>query len=112
MDIETIRNICKNLPLVTEDIKWGDDLCFMVGGKMFCVAVLNTPLKVSFKVSDEEFGELTSIKGIIPAPYAARHKWILVEEVNLFDKEKWENYISQSYNLVKSKLSKKQFGGE
>jgi len=66
MDIETIRNICKSLPSVTEDIKWGDDLCFMIGGKMFCVAVLNTPFKVSFKVSDEEFGELTSIKGVIP----------------------------------------------
>ena len=67
MDIETIRNICKSLPSVTEDIKWGDDLCFMIGGKMFCVAVLNTPFKVSFKVSDEEAILLTGAATIAEA---------------------------------------------
>ena len=108
MDIETIRNICKGLPSVTEGIKWGNDLCFMVGEKMFCVILLNTPLKISFKVPDEEFDEISNSQGIIPAPYAARHKWILVEEVNIFNKKKWEHYITQSYNLVKAKLSKKK----
>jgi predicted DNA-binding protein (MmcQ/YjbR family) len=107
MDIESIRTICTGLPSVTEDIKWGDDLCFMVGEKMFCVAVLNTPLKVSLKVKDEEFDEMVNLHGIIPAPYAARHKWILVEEVNIFNKKQWEHYIAQSYYLVKAKLSKK-----
>ena len=32
MDIETLRTICQDLPHVTEDIKWGDDLCFLIGG--------------------------------------------------------------------------------
>jgi predicted DNA-binding protein (MmcQ/YjbR family) len=108
VDIETIRNICKELPWVTEGIKWGNDLCFMVGEKMFCVILLNPPLKVSFKVTDEEFEEITNTPGIIPAPYAARHKWILVEDVNIFNKTKWVQYITQSYKLVKAKLSKKK----
>jgi len=34
-------------------------------------------------VTDEEFGELTDRRGIIPAPYAARYKWILIEDVIL-----------------------------
>ena len=106
MDVEAIRNICKGLPSVTEGIKWGNDLCFMVGKKMFCVILLDIPLKVSFKVTDEEFDEISNSQGIIPAPYAARHKWILVEDVNIFKKKKWEHYITQSYNLVKAKLSK------
>src|SRR5438128_7295584 len=38
MTLETIRSICRALPDVTEDIKWGADLVFSVGGKMFCVA--------------------------------------------------------------------------
>jgi len=111
MDIETIRDICKNLPSVTEDIKWGNDLCFMIGGKMFCVTPMNTPLRVSIKVTDEEFGEMTNLQGIIPAPYAARYKWILIEDVNIFSQKKWEYYIAQSYNMVKSKLSKKELAG-
>lgn len=108
MDIEVIRAICKKLPAVTEDIKWGNDLCFMVGDKMFCVALLDSPTKVSFKVPDEEFGELSKSIGIIPAPYLARHKWVLVEDVNVLDKKQWTHYINQSYELVKRKLSKKR----
>ena len=108
MDIDAITNICRQLPSVTEEIKWGNDLCFMVGDKMFCVVLLDNPLKVSFKVLDEEFAELSSSFGIIPAPYAARHKWILVEDVTVLNKKKWDYCISQSYNLVRSKLSRKK----
>jgi predicted DNA-binding protein (MmcQ/YjbR family) len=108
MDIETIRNICKALPAVTEDIKWGNDLCFMIAGKMFCVTPMDNPLRVSIKVTDEEFGELTNLAGIVPAPYVARYKWIFVEDPSVFNDKKWEYYIAQSYNLVKAKLSKKE----
>jgi predicted DNA-binding protein (MmcQ/YjbR family) len=108
MDIESIRHICKGLPAVTEGIKWGNDLCFMIGEKMFCVAGLDQqPLTVSLKVTDSEFEELSSSPGIIPAPYVARYKWILVEDANRFSKKEWEHYIAQSYNLVKAKLPKK-----
>ncbi len=108
MDIDIVRDICKGLPSVTEGIKWGNDLCFMVGEKMFCVVLLDTPIKVSLKVNDEEFDEILNLKGIMPAPYAARHKWILIENTAVFNKKKWEHYIIQSYNLVKTKLSKKK----
>ena len=107
MNIDTIRNICKTLPHVTEDIKWGNDLCFLIGGKMFCVTGLNEELKVSLKVTDEEFAELINVAGIIPAPYVAKHKWILVEKPSVFNQKKWQHYITQSYNLVKAKLPKK-----
>ena len=106
MDIDTFRHICLGLPGVTEGIKWGDDLCFMVGEKMFFVIVLHTPLKVSFKVLDDEFDEMIHIQGILPAPYASRYKWILVEDVYIFNKVEWEHFITQSYNLVRAKLSK------
>jgi predicted DNA-binding protein (MmcQ/YjbR family) len=108
IDIDTITDSCRKLPSVTEGIKWGNDLCFMIGDKMFCVVLLGNPLKVSLKVLDEEFGELSNAVGIIPAPYAARHKWILVEDLTVFNKKKWDYYISQSYNLVKNKLSRKK----
>ena len=64
MDIENLRDMCRALPAVTEDIKWGHDLCFSVAGKMFCVAGLEGPLTVSFKVKDDEFDEMSNSPGI------------------------------------------------
>lgn len=107
MDIEILREICKELPHVTEDVKWGNDLCFLIGGKMFCVTGFEKPIKVSLKVTDEEFPELSNSPGIIVAPYVGRYKWILIEDVGRFTKKEWKHYITQSYNLVKAKLPKK-----
>jgi predicted DNA-binding protein (MmcQ/YjbR family) len=45
MNIEALRKFCLSLPAVTEDVKWGADLCFSVGGKMFCVTSMEGPLK-------------------------------------------------------------------
>lgn len=107
MNIETLREMCRSLPAVTEDIKWGHDLCFSVAGKMFCVAGLDGPLTVSFKVRDDEFDEVSSSPGLRPAPYVARYKWVLVEEIDRLSRMEWEHYVKQSYELVKAKLPKK-----
>jgi predicted DNA-binding protein (MmcQ/YjbR family) len=107
MTLDSLRSLCTSLPHVTEDIKWGNDLCFSIGGKMFCVTGMSIPLMISLKVKDEEFDELSNLPGIKPAPYVARYKWILIEDERVFSKPKWEFYIRQSYALVKSKLSKK-----
>ena len=108
MDIEWLRKICLSLPATTEDIKWGNDLCFLVADKMFCVAGLEAPLKVALKVPDEAFEELSQREGFIPAPYMARNKWVLVSEAAKLSKKEWEHFIRQSYELIKNKLTKKK----
>ncbi len=107
MNIERLREFCLALPAVTEDIKWGHDLCFSVGAKMFSVTGIEPPFTASFKVTPEEFPELTSRPGIVPAPYMARNNWVLVEEPETLSEKEWEQYVRQSYELVKSKLPKK-----
>ena len=107
MNIESLQKICKSLPAVTEDIKWGNDLCFSIGNKMFCVIGLQTPSSASFKVRDEEFDEMCEREGIQPAPYVARYKWVLATDLDRLAKKEWEFFIRQSYELVKSKLPKK-----
>ncbi|WP_300664059.1 MmcQ/YjbR family DNA-binding protein [Fluviicola sp.] len=108
MDIETIRNICTHLPHVTEDIKWEHDLVFLIGEKMFCVTGLDeNPVSASFKASDELFEELSNLPGFKPAPYLARYKWILVEDISILKKVELESYVKQSYELVKAKLPAK-----
>ena len=108
MNIEILRDFCLSLPVVTEDIKWDDDLCFSVGDKIFCVAWLGTPMKVSFKVRDEEFEELSNSDGFIPAPYMARAKWVQLKKVEVMDDQSFKDYILQSYELVKSKITQKK----
>lgn len=106
MDIDQLRNYCLSLPAATEDVKWGNDLVFSVGDKMFCVAGLEKPLKFSFKVRDEEFEEIANSEGFTPAPYMARAKWVLITK-SILSKKEYERYIEQSYELVKAKLTKK-----
>src|SRR3982750_1696912 len=107
MDIDQLRELCLSLKGVTEDIKWEHDLCFSIGGKMFCVASLDPPFGCSFKVKDEEFEELSTREGFTPAPYRARAKWVKVTEPASMNQKEWSDRIRQSYDLVKSKLTKK-----
>lgn len=108
MNIEELQAICKALPKVTEDIKWQNDLCFCIGGKMFCVIGLNqSPTSASFKVTDEEFEEMSTRPGLKPAPYVAKYKWVFVEDITTLSAKEWQHYTQQSYALVSQKLAPK-----
>lgn len=108
MNIETIREICQELTGTAEDIKWDHDLVFSVGTKMYCVVGLDqNPTSASFKVLDEEFEEMSNKPGFKPAPYVAKYKWVLIDDITRMKKSEWEKYIQQSYRLVQEKLSTK-----
>jgi predicted DNA-binding protein (MmcQ/YjbR family) len=107
MTIETLRSICRALPAVTEDVKWGHDLCFCVAGKMFTVVSLEAPHPVAFKCTPETFGELVERPGIIPAPYMARNMWVQERELGeVLQRRELEPLIRTSYDLVVAKLPK------
>jgi len=108
MHIEDLRKICNSLKAVTEDIKWENDLCFCVGDKMFLVVDLNSaPTAASFKVPDEDFAEISSRDGFMPAPYVARYKWVMVKDVGLLSRKEWEHFARQAHRLVYERLPKK-----
>jgi len=107
MTLDTVRSICRRLPAVTEDIKWGHDLCFCVAGKMFVVVDLEAPHSIAFKCTGETFGELTERPGIIPAPYMARNMWVQEQELgNVLTRRELEPLLRTSYELVVAKLPK------
>jgi len=109
MTLESLRKFCKKLPHVTEDVKWGNDLCFLIGGKMFAVASLD-PTEghaVAFKCTPEEFASLIEVEGIIPAPYMARNHWVLLERFDALRDAEIEAQVRKSYGLVKAKLTKR-----
>jgi predicted DNA-binding protein (MmcQ/YjbR family) len=107
MNFESAIALSRSLPGVTEDTKWGNDLVFSVGGKMFAVTNLGEATGISFKVDDERFLELTDRPGIIPAPYLARAKWVYVEDAKALDDEEAAQLLRRSYELVFAKLTKK-----
>ena len=114
MNTEELQKICRKHTGVTEDIKWGHDLVFSVGGKMFCVIGLDQiPVSASFKVNDEEFEEMADREGFRPAPYVAKYKWVLADDINVLSVKEWKSFIAQSYELVAAKLpakTRKQLG--
>jgi predicted DNA-binding protein (MmcQ/YjbR family) len=107
MNIDFLQQLTEKWPGVTTDIKWGNDLVFSVAAKMFCVCSLDAPFRASLKVKDEEFEELSVRDGFQPAPYMARNKWVLITNPGRLSKKEWEDFVKQSYELVKAKLPKK-----
>ena len=107
MDIDWLRKTCTGFPNSTEQIQWGYDLVFKVGGRMFAIAPLE-PARVclTFKCSDESFAELTERPNIIPAPYLARAKWAALESSDAVGRAELAELLRASYQLVVAKLPK------
>ena len=105
MDVEQIRNYCLAMPGVTEEMKWGENLCFSVGRKLFLILGLDhSPVSASFKVPAEAFEEISQRPGFKPAPYLARGNWVWVEDIGIPGERNWQNYLQTSYILIRSKL--------
>jgi predicted DNA-binding protein (MmcQ/YjbR family) len=112
MNADTLRRLVGHWPGVTEDIKWGNDLVFSVGGKMFCVLDIAPPTaggsgRLSFKVGPERFLEFTDRPGIIPAPYMARAHWISLTRPDALPRTERDALIRGSYERVRATLTKK-----
>jgi predicted DNA-binding protein (MmcQ/YjbR family) len=108
MNVEWLRKICLSHPGATEQIQWGNDLLFKVGGKMFAVTPLEpAPVWLSFKASPETFAELTERPNIIPAPYLARAQWVALQTNDALPLNELAGLLRESYEMVTAKLPKK-----
>src|SRR5271163_1869968 len=108
INVDWLRELCLSFPHATEQIQWGSDLLFKVGGKMFAATPLE-PARVclSFKASPETFAELTERPNIIPAPYLARAQWVALETHDAIPADELRELIHKSYDLVVAKLPRK-----
>jgi predicted DNA-binding protein (MmcQ/YjbR family) len=107
MTLDALRRLCLSFPGATEQIQWGADLVFKVGGKMFCVA--NTEegeVAMSFKCDAETFAELVERDGLMPAPYLARAKWVALQRFDSLPARELTPLIRHSYDLIVAKLPK------
>jgi predicted DNA-binding protein (MmcQ/YjbR family) len=115
MNIEQLRRFCLSMPGATEDIKWGADLCFCVGEKMFCVTGADSGSGgMSIKCTPEKFDELIEREGIDPAAYVGRYKWVHIHHLDAVTPAELKDLIRTSYQLVFDKLppkAKKKIAG-
>jgi predicted DNA-binding protein (MmcQ/YjbR family) len=95
------------LPGAAFSIKWGADRVYSVGGKMFA-ATDGEGGHFSLKVSDIAFEVLTETGRAKPAPYAARFKWVMFEDLTALDDAEVLDWLATAHRLVAEKLPKKQ----
>jgi predicted DNA-binding protein (MmcQ/YjbR family) len=110
MNEAALRKLTAAWPGVGAEVKWVDDLVFMVDGKMFCALCLRGPEKgkLAFKVESERFLELTDRPGFRPAPYLARAHWVALDDAGVVAAGELRGLIRRAYELVLAKLSKKR----
>nr|WP_199040044.1 MmcQ/YjbR family DNA-binding protein [Dyella sp. ASV24] len=101
-----VEALCGQWPGVTRDIKWGAELVFSVGSKMFVVMPVDGG-RIAFKVEEDRFLELTDQPGIIASPYLARARWVSVVEPQRFSTRELSEHIRTAYGLVRARLTKK-----
>lgn len=104
-----VRKHIEGLPGTTLSIQWGDDHVYKVGGKMF--TVMRPPearqQSISFKAGEDSFAILTTLEGIIPAPYLARAKWVYLDRLSRLPLAELKAYLSRAHTLVAAGLTRK-----
>jgi predicted DNA-binding protein (MmcQ/YjbR family) len=107
MNVDSIRAYCMSFSRATENLQWGDDLCFKIGGKIFMIVGLDNP-RLCFKCTPEVFAELIEREDIRPAPYVGRYKWVMLDRLGALRDDELEDFIRQSYEMVAAKAPKKK----
>jgi predicted DNA-binding protein (MmcQ/YjbR family) len=105
MNVDSIRVYCLSFPRATENLQWGDDLCFKIAGKIFVMLGLDNP-RLCFKCTPEVFAELIEREDIRPAPYVGRYKWVMLDRLDAVRDPELEDLIRQSYDMVAAKAPK------
>jgi predicted DNA-binding protein (MmcQ/YjbR family) len=104
MNLDAIRAFCLSFPGATENLQWGEELCFKVGGKLFAIVGLGSvPQRVTLKCSLETFAVLTEREGIAPAAYVGRYKWVTLQSLDVLSEAELREAISNSYKMVAAK---------
>jgi predicted DNA-binding protein (MmcQ/YjbR family) len=107
MNVDDIRVYCLSFPDATENIQWGDDLCFKVRSKIFTTLSLTAvPQKLCFKCSPEIFAELVEREDIHPAPYVGRYNWVILNRLDALRNDELRDLLRQSFDMVAAKAPK------
>ena len=106
MNVDTIREYCLSFPRAEENLQWGDDLCFKIGGKIFAIISLDNP-RLCFKCTPQVFADLIERQDVRPAPYVGRYQWVMLDRLDALHFDELRELIGQSYEMIAAKAPKK-----
>ena len=69
MKVDAIRVYCLDFPEAKENLQWGDELCFKVGGKM--VRLVSYPSQIALEASKQFNVVIANILGAISQVFRA-----------------------------------------
>lgn len=90
----------------TTQLDQWDSRVAKVGDKVFAL-LTDGEHRLTFKVSEESFEILTSLKGVSQAPYCAKRKWVSVQPDTELGEADLEEYLTRSYRTVSASLTRK-----
>lgn len=107
---EVFEDFISQLKAVEIVHQWGDASVGKIGGKIF--AILSTWQKgqdwhISFKCSDLSFDMLPDVRGVNPAKYLARAKWVQVYQDSDLSDADIRAYIVEAHRLIGAKLTRR-----
>jgi len=110
MNIEQFRDYCLQKIGVTEGFPFDNKtLVFKVSGKMFALAGIESFQSINLKCEPEKAIELrASYSSIIPGYHMSKKHWNTILLDGSLPIDLITEMIDESYNLVVSKLTKKQ----
>ena len=94
------------LPGATLSIQWGDDRIYKVAGKIFA-GTDGASTNLSLKATEIAFEALTETGRARPAPYMARAKWVMFDDLAGLDDAEVIDWLKTSHALVVAKLTRK-----
>lgn len=108
MDIESIREHCLSLPLVTEDFPFDEEvLAFRVGGKIFAMLNLANTEWFVLKCDPDMALELRErYTEITPAWHMNKRHWNQINLYGTLPQGLIYDLVAHSYSLVAAKLPK------
>ncbi len=104
MNHESVRDHCLALPFVTEVVRWGGNLLFKVGGRMFVILDLDAE-RLSVKCSHDTYADLVEREDIVPASHNMwRHQWVTLESLSALPDRECRAVLTAAYEIVRSGL--------
>ncbi len=110
MNIESIRDYCLSKKAVTESFPFDEEtLVFKVMNKMFALTNIEGELRINLKCNPEKAIELREeFNFILPGFHMNKQHWNTIIITSPIKESQLKEWIDESYNLVVSKLTKKQ----
>ena len=91
MDAEWLRKLCLSFPGTTEQIQWGYDLLFKVGGKMFAITALEPVGNYAVRLLFDDRHDT----GI--------YSWEYLHELGRKHESNWKTYLARLEQAGKSR---------